>query len=183
VSRKVTVPAVSEVAPAFTVAVILNTEPLAAVEGVIARVVVVVVCALATAQDITMNSVAHRAVRGFVRRVAFIRAVAFLERPNIPPALPEICGSPIASGHSAVRKRDCERTHLTAATKDQRDFNVVLAEHAAGQKRSRDRALRETFINTGISKPFGWYSDLGILLPGQALFVVHDREALLCEGF
>ena len=49
VSRKVMVPPVSEVAPAFTVAVIVNTDPLAAFAGLTDSVVVVAVCAPATA--------------------------------------------------------------------------------------------------------------------------------------
>jgi hypothetical protein len=66
VSRKVTVPPVSEVAPAFTVAVMVNTDPFAALEGLTVSVVVVAVCAPATAKDMTINNPAHKEVRGLL---------------------------------------------------------------------------------------------------------------------
>jgi hypothetical protein len=76
VSRKVTVPPVSEVAPAFTVAVIVNTDPFAALEGFTVRVVVVAVCALATAKDMTINNAAHKELSRPLRREVLPRAFA-----------------------------------------------------------------------------------------------------------
>ena len=55
--------AVSEVPRPSTVAVIVNTDPLAALEGFTVSVVVVAVCAPATAQDIAMNKDTHREVK------------------------------------------------------------------------------------------------------------------------
>ena len=154
VSRKVTVPTVSGVAPASTAAVIVNTDPLAAVEGVTVSVVVVAVCAPATAKDITVNKTAHRDVRGFLRRAPRSRVFRLLNLPNIPSTSPEICGNPIASERNVEQKRGCENTHLAAAMKNHRDPHVVLAGEAGWQKRSGDESLRETFTDTGIFRPF-----------------------------
>lgn len=178
-------PVVSGVAPASTVAVIVNADPLAALEGFTARVVVVVVCAPAMALDSTINNAAHRAGRGFVLRVAFTRAFAFLEPSNFPPALPEICGNPIAPGRNAVRKRDRASTHLTAATGDQLEPHVVLVEDAVWQKRGEDEAPRESLINTGISKPFDRCNELEFVFRDKPfeLFMTRSpslRRPLIC---
>ena len=153
VSRKVTVPPVSGTPPDFTVAVKVNTDPLAAVVGFTERVVVVA-CAPAMAQDIVINKATPREVRGFLRWVALSRAFAFLELSNILLALPEVCGRSIASERNDARKLRCKNKHLTAATGGQRVFHVVLADDTDWQKRSGNGALRETFMHTGISKPF-----------------------------
>src|ERR1700722_11082019 len=154
VSRKVTVPPVSGVPPACTVAVILTTVPLAVLVGFTESVVVVVVCAPATTvYDITINKAAHREVRGLLRRVAFPRSFASLEFLNILSVLPEICGNPSASERNVVRKQSCESTYLAATVRIQRGPDVVLADDD-WQKRNEEVTLRGHFMNSGISKPF-----------------------------
>ena len=58
-------PPVSNVPPAFTVAVMVNTDPLAALVGVTVKVVVV--WATATTQDSAINNPANKEVREFLR--------------------------------------------------------------------------------------------------------------------
>lgn len=148
-----TVPAVGVGVPA-TVAVIVNTDPFAAgIVGLTASVVVVAICAPATAKDITKNNATPRAVSGFVRRTALRRAFSFLTPSNDSSASPEVCGDPIAPERIEDWRMDCARTVLAAATRDQSGSAIVLAD-GPWQERSGDEALLKTFINTGISKPF-----------------------------
>lgn len=75
-SRKVTVPTVRGVdVPVVTAAVMVNTDPLAAVKGVIESVVEVV-CAPARGADIATKKATERAPRGFFRRNVSPRDVA-----------------------------------------------------------------------------------------------------------
>jgi len=154
VSLKVTVPPVGDVVPAFTVAVMVNTDWLAALEGVTESVVAVVVCAPATAHDIAMNKAVHREVRGRLLRATLARASAFLDLPGSLSALSELCSKPIAAGLNVVRKQDCERTYLAAAIRNQCELCVVLADDADWRKRNEEAAPRGVFINSDISKPF-----------------------------
>jgi hypothetical protein len=73
--------------------------------------------------------------------------------PNAMQASVMICGDPIASEDSAVRKRDRESKHLAATTREQRNFQVVAADSTDWQRGS-GKELRKNFINTGISEPF-----------------------------
>jgi hypothetical protein len=75
----------------------VNTDPLAALEGFTESVVVVAVCATATAHDIAINKAAHNEEREFFQREPFSRVLAFLEMSNAFSASPTICGDPIAS--------------------------------------------------------------------------------------
>lgn len=140
--------------PAFTVAVIVTTDPLAGLGGVTESVVVVVVCALATAYDIMTSKATPKEVRGLLLRVAWPRAIALLELPNILFALPEICGSRDASMDDVVRKQDRERAYLAATMGNSHVRCVVSMQEAGWQKRNEDAALRENFTNSRISKPF-----------------------------
>jgi hypothetical protein len=138
----------------LTVAVIVNTDPLAALAGFTDSVVVVAVCAPATAEDITTINATHKKAREFFRREVLPRVFALLEILNVLSEWPEICGSAIASEQNAVRRRDCEGTHLKAMRKNRRRLHVVLADEADRQKRSEDESPRKTFIIAGISEPF-----------------------------
>ena len=142
----------------------VNTDPLAAVRGVIESVVEVV-CAPARAADIATKKAAERAPRGFFRGNIALRDVALIELSNVRSTLPKICGDPIVSGSLAVRKRGCESERCAGPNR---------RADTAWQRRSGDKALRKTLINTGISKPFsrcretGFFSGTGPLFSFKA---------------
>jgi hypothetical protein len=115
---------------------------------------VTVVCALATAQEIIINKAVHRDKRGFLPRIARPRVFAFLELPNIPLTLPKVSVRPIASEGDVARRRDCKSNSLAGVAEVRRELRVVSTDDSIWQKRS-DMALRETFMNAGISEPFG----------------------------
>src|SRR4051794_39246268 len=139
VSRKVTVPPDICVAPAFTVAVIVITDPLAALAGFTDRMVVVAVCALAT-YDVTKNKAKQNDTRGVFRREFLAQFPELLEMPNALSAAPKIRGTAIASKRNAARKRDCRSTHFAGTRENQCDL------HAASP--------RKTFKITRICEPF-----------------------------
>jgi hypothetical protein len=93
-------------------------------------------------------------MRGLLPRLVLPQILALLEMLNVSSASSKICGNPIASVRSAVRKQDCESKYFATARRDQREFHVALANEADRQKRSGDASLRKTFIITGISEPF-----------------------------
>jgi hypothetical protein len=177
VSRKVTVPPVSGVAPAVTTAVISNTDPLAAVEGVTESVVVVVVCAVATPYDITMNKAAYKEARELLHSGDLPCSFVFLDLPKTLPALPEACVNAMAL-EFGIRKHGCDSTYLAAAMRSQREFHVVLADDADWQERNDDVALRGTSMNSGISKPFNWCSELVSVFWERGFRVMQDREVV-----
>jgi hypothetical protein len=86
---------------------------------------------------------------------------------NLLPDLAATCGNSFASERGVLRTRGFESTQLTAANR---------LEDAVWQKRSRSEALRKTFTNTGISKPFGKCSEMSFVFRNTALYVVYDRE-------
>lgn len=96
----------------------------------------------------------QREVKEFLRRANLPHVFASLERSNVLPFLPKFRGKSIASERNAVRKAVCENKHLTAVSKNQREFHVGLADGTDWQKRSGKKALRKTFMDTGISEPF-----------------------------
>jgi hypothetical protein len=115
---------------------------------------VTVICALATAQEIIINKAVHRDKKGFLPRIARPRLFAFLELLNIPLTLPGICGTAVASEHDAARRQGCKSNSLAGVAEVRRALRVVWRDDSIWQKRS-DTALREAFMNTGISEPFG----------------------------
>ena len=137
----------------MTVAVIVNTDPFAAFAGEIDRAVVV--WALAAAQDIIINRAAHSEKRGFLPRIARPRASAFLEVSNSRLPLPKVCGRSIASEFNAARRGRCENECLEAATSVPGEFHVGWAQDNTIRQKRSDTALRETFMDAGISEPFG----------------------------
>src|ERR1700733_1780365 len=129
----------------------VNTDPLAAVKGVIESAVDVV-CAPARAADIATTTATERAMRGFFRPDILPGDAAFLGLSNTWSTLPRICGDPIASWCLAARTRGCESEHCATPNREA---------DAVWQKRSVEKALRKTLINTGISKPFGRCRETG----------------------
>ena len=130
-----------------------------------------VVCAPATAYDITTNKATHREARGLLWKVASPRAFALLQISNILPASREVCGNPIAFGRNDFRKQNCESTHLAAVMRNQRESHIVSEDDTDWQKRSEEAALRGAFMNSGISKPFDLCSKL--------VFVLWERPFVL----
>jgi hypothetical protein len=73
---------------------------------------------------------------------------------DIPLILPGIRGTTIASELEVARRWGCKSNSLAVVAKVRRELRVVWTDDSIRQKRS-DTALRETFMNTGISEPFG----------------------------
>ncbi len=107
-----------------------------------------------------MKTATERAPRGLFLRDILSRDVALLELSNSRSTPPEICGDSIASRCLAVRKRGCENESYAAPNK---------GSDAVWQRRSVDKALRKTLINTGISKPFRRHCEQGFVFRGRAL--------------
>jgi hypothetical protein len=105
------------------------------------------------AQEI-INKAVQRDKRGFLPRIARPRIFAFFELPNILQALPKFFGRPIASEGDVARRRDGKSNSLAGVAEVRRELRVVWTDDSIWQKRS-DTALRETFMNAGISEPFG----------------------------
>jgi hypothetical protein len=135
----------------------------------------VVVWALAAAQDIIINKAAHREKRGFLPWIARPRVSPFLELSNSLLPLPKVCGRSIASERNAARRGRCKNEYLEAATRAPGEFHVVWAQDNTNRQKRSDTALRETFMDAGISEPFGLCKQTGMRLPGRALRVVPER--------
>jgi hypothetical protein len=105
-------------------------------------VVVVDVCAPATAYDIARSRAAPREVRGLLRRVTCWLVLDLLELPNILVTLPESCGSRDASIRDVVRRQDRENSYVAATMENQRERRVVSTLDADWQRRNEDAALR-----------------------------------------
>jgi hypothetical protein len=61
----------------------VNTDPLAALEGFTVSAVVVAVCAPATAYDMTRNNPTHKEARGIFRREVLPQVFVWLEMLNV----------------------------------------------------------------------------------------------------
>jgi hypothetical protein len=92
----------------------VNADPLAALEGLTVREVVVAVWALAREHDRTRNNVAHKEARDFFWNNALPRLPALLRKPNDWAVSPKTCGDPIALACSDGRRRGSESEQLAA---------------------------------------------------------------------
>jgi hypothetical protein len=144
------VPATRVDPPAVTVAVMVNADPFAALEGLTVRVVDVAVWATAREQDRTRNNIAHKGEREFFWNDALPCLPARLRKPNDLAASPKICGDPIASARSDGVRSGSENKLLAAVERQRRKVDKVAAERIDWQQRSKEE-LREASIKANIS--------------------------------
>jgi hypothetical protein len=71
------------------------------------------------------------------------------------PSFATFRGKSIASERDDVREPSSRSQYLAAVKKNQQELSVASADDMIWQKRG-SAAFRETFMNAGISKPFGW---------------------------
>jgi hypothetical protein len=96
----------------------VNADPLAALEGLTVREVVVAVWALAREHDKTRNNVAHKEAREFFLNNALPCLPALLRKLNDSAVSPKTCGDPIALACSDGRKRGSESEQLAAVERE-----------------------------------------------------------------
>lgn len=141
-------------------------------------VVVVAVCAPATAYDTMVKSAKDTQASVLLRRTVLPPIFGLLEPANFPASIPENCGNPIAIERGDAQAASSERTSLATVDNSRRKIRLLLVLDADWRE-PEAVALRGAFKKPSISKPFDCYCELAFVFWKGPLCRSATVEALL----